>query len=286
MPRPPSSCSKITLASSRWSCSACGRRVRVVRGARVEERLVERAVALLRPVLRGEQRRAEPLRAIPRRPDQRHEPRRLRRVVEREVEVRVRAHRLAHVAGARRRVEARRAGRARPSAVRVREPLGGPPHGERLEREPHLEEVAQLVDVEVEDARALVRARASRARAPPAAAPPRGSARCDMPSDRASSSSRSGVPAGQLAQDDRLAQLLEGVLGHRPVPHRPLGCRRLVPSETDRPITLDQMSNVMRGSWAWSRASRSRRSRRSGRASPTTSASTPRRASTGSASGS
>ena len=52
---------------------------------------------------------------------------------------------------------------------------------------------------------------------------------------------------GQLAQDDRLAQLLEGVLGHRPVPHAGRsGCRCAASGGPSQ--TLDQMSNAMRGS--------------------------------------
>ena len=70
-----------------------------------------------------------------------------------------------------------------------------------------------------------------------------------MPSDRASSSSRSGVPGVQLAENDRLAQLLEGVLGHRPVADPAgVGRTRTRHLAQDRPTTLDQMSNAVRGS--------------------------------------
>src|SRR5260370_34367932 len=58
------------------------RLVGTVRDARREKLLVERAVGVLWIACGREQRGAEALRANPRRPDQRHEPRRIGRVVE------------------------------------------------------------------------------------------------------------------------------------------------------------------------------------------------------------
>src|SRR3954451_2038952 len=79
---------------------------RVVAFAGGEEAAVELTMAHLRLVLGGEERRAEALRAIPGRPDQRDEPRRLRGFVEREVKIGVGAHVLTHVLLASQLVEA------------------------------------------------------------------------------------------------------------------------------------------------------------------------------------
>src|SRR5581483_1080595 len=92
-------------------------------------------------------------------------------------------------------VEARKA-RTGGLGVLAGEPLGRPAHGERLEREPHLEQVAQVVDVEVQYPRALVRDVLREAES------------LELPQRRA---------GRQLAEDDRLPQLVERVLGHRPV---------------------------------------------------------------------
>ena len=127
----------------------------------------------------------------------------------------------AHVARGTRLVEPlqRPAGRL---GVGVREPLGRPAHRERLQREPHLEEVAQLLDVEVEHLRPLVRHVLREAECLQLA--DRLADRGDAHPQRASQIVEpEGRSRGQLPEDDRLAQLLERVLRHRPVAHPPLG---------------------------------------------------------------
>ena len=147
------------------------------------------------------------------------QPRRLRRLVEREVEVRVRAHRA--LARRRRRAarRARRGARAPPPPRRSVEPLGRAAHRQRLEREPHLEQIAQLVDVEIEHLRALVRhvlREPERLQLPHRLADRR-DAHPERPRQLVQPQRR---PGRQLAHDDRLAQLLQRVFGHRPVAHR------------------------------------------------------------------
>ena len=80
--------------------------LRVVGIARCEQPLVELAVQVLRLAGGGEQRWAEALRPVPDGADQRHEPRRLRGLVEREVKLGMGAHGLADVARAAHLVEA------------------------------------------------------------------------------------------------------------------------------------------------------------------------------------
>src|SRR6185312_16104278 len=89
-----------------------------------------------------------------------------------------------------------------------------PPHRERLEREPDLEQVAKVVDVERLDARALVRdvlGEAERLELPHRL-PDRRDAHAERPRELIESERG---PRLELAHDDRLAQLIERVLGHR-----------------------------------------------------------------------
>ncbi len=72
------------------------------------------------------------------------------------MEVSVRPHRLPEVARGAGLVEVREVP-PRGGASGLGEPLGRPADRERLEREPHLEQVAEVVGVEVQDLRALVR---------------------------------------------------------------------------------------------------------------------------------
>ena len=67
----------------------------------------------------------------------------------------VRAHRLAQIA-TRARLDALLEQLGGALAVLVREALGGPAHGHRLEREAHLEEVAQLLHVDRDDLGAVM----------------------------------------------------------------------------------------------------------------------------------
>ena len=133
------------------------------------------------------------------------------------MEVGVGAHRLADVAGAAGLVEPLEVP-ARLLRVGVGEALRRAAHGQRLERQPDLEEVAQLVDVEIEHPGALVGhvlREAERLQLPDRLADRR-----DAHPERAGELVQAQRRAGrQLAEDDRLAQLLEGELGHRPVPH-------------------------------------------------------------------
>ena len=124
---------------------------------------------------------------------------------------------LAHVAGAAQLVE-RVEVPARDVGLGARQPLGRAPDGERLEREPHLEEVAQLVGVEIEHPRALVRhvLREPERLQLPDRLPDRRDAHPERAGELVEPQRRSGR---QLAEDDRLAQLLERVFGHRPVAH-------------------------------------------------------------------
>ena len=69
-----------------------------------------------------------------------------------------------------------------------------------------------------------------------------------MPSDRASSSSRSGVPAGSSPRMIASRSSLEGVLGHRPVAHPALARRASCGISRGPSHALDQMSNAVRGS--------------------------------------
>ena len=203
---------QLEMLVERVSCS-----LRVVHDAGREEAFVEGPVEVLRFAGGGEERRPEPLRPIPGRADQGHEPRRLGRLVEREVEVGVRTHRLPDVAGPARLVEPLQMPPGRLGSG-VREPLGAPAHGERLEREPDLKEVAQLVDVEIEHLRALMGDVLGQSQSLELA--DRLADRRDARPQRASQFVQAqGRPGGQLAQDDRLAQLLERVLRHRPVAH-------------------------------------------------------------------
>ena len=129
----------------------------------------------------------------------------------------MRPHRLAHVAGLAGRVEPLELGETG-VGLRRREPLGGAPQGKRLEGQADLEEVAELVDVEVEDTGTLVR---DVLREPERLELPDGlTDRRDAHPERACELVEAERGArGQVAEDDRLAELLEGELRHRPVAH-------------------------------------------------------------------
>ena len=145
----------------------------------------------------------------------------------------MRPHRLAHVLQGRRRVEAVELGAGR-IGVPVREVLGRPADRERFERQADLEQVTQLLDVEVEDAGALVRhvlGQAERLQLAHRLANRR-DRHAERPGELVEPERR---PRRELPHDDRLAQLLERVFRHRPVPHRPLGVPRHVPSEDTVP---------------------------------------------------
>jgi hypothetical protein len=99
-----------------------------------------------------------------------------------------------------------------------REPLRRAAHGDRLEAEANLEEVAQVVGIEVEHLRALVGhvlREAERLELAHRLADRR-DAHAEGPGQLVQAERG---PGRELAEDDRLAQLLEGVLGHRPVAH-------------------------------------------------------------------
>ena len=110
IPRPPSSCSKITLASSRSSCSDCGGRLRIVRGARLEERLSKRGALLLPSCRRSSAGGTAPSYPTPAGSAPRATA--TATLVQREMEVRVRPHRLAHVGQRRARRRTGRVARA------------------------------------------------------------------------------------------------------------------------------------------------------------------------------
>ena len=120
----------------------------------------------------------------------------------------------------------------------LRDPHGRPPDGECLQHEANLEQVAEVVDVEGQHAGALVGdvlGEAERLELAHRLANG-GNAHAERARQLVEPQRR---PRLQLAQDDRLAQLLERELGHRPVPDSPrLGCTCTWHPAQDRPMRL------------------------------------------------
>ena len=205
----------MSVASSRWSCSAFAARSGSC-AAHASSSSTSSSSCRSCSAPFGEQHGPVALARVPRRADQPQEPRRPRRLVEREVERSVRAHRRADVAAPARlvvrgQVRARRLRRRRPSKQ-----LGRAPHRHALEREPDREELAQLLDVEAHHLRAVVRHVLGEPE------------RLELPHRLADRRDAHPEPAGeilepqrrprrQLAHDDRLAQPLQRGLRHRPV---------------------------------------------------------------------
>ena len=202
---------------ARGARTAPGTRGRIVLDARREQPLVELAVAHLRVVLGGEECRAEALRAVPCRPDQRHEPGRLRGLVEREVEVGVRTHRLADVARAAQLVEAVEMPRAAAASASVKR------------------SAARRTASDSRASRTSNRSRSSSMSKSSTRAPWWGTCFARPSASSCRTASRIGemlIPerprqlvepqrraGGELSEDDRLAELLQGVLRHRAMTH-------------------------------------------------------------------
>ena len=107
--------------------------------------------------------------------------------------------------------------RARPLLVLRGEPVGSAAERHRLEGEPDREQLAQLLDVEPHDLRPVVGhvlGQAERLELPDRLAD-RGDAHPERAGEILEPERRA---RRQLAEDDRLAQTLEGGLGHGAVP--------------------------------------------------------------------
>ena len=155
------------------------------------------------------------LAAVPRRPDQPQQPRRSGRLVEREVECGVRAHRRPHVRAAPGGVELPEAA-ARRLLVGGAEQLGCAPQREGLEREPHREELPQLLDVERHHLRPVVRdvLRESQCLELAHRLADRGDAHPERACDILQPEGRS---RRQISMNDRFAEPFERSFGHRAV---------------------------------------------------------------------
>jgi sugar phosphate isomerase/epimerase len=187
-----------------------------VDGTGLEQPPVELAVLVLQLARGREERGTEPLGPVPGGPDHLRQPRGSAFVVEREVEVCVRAHRAEHVARRAGRIEASQM-LARDLDLLVADARCGAPNRQRLQDESHLEQITEIVDVERQHPGALVGhvlGETQRLELPQGFADRR-----DAHPERARELVQPQRRARlQLPEDDRLAKLLEGEFGHRAMP--------------------------------------------------------------------
>ena len=192
-----------------------GGQLRIACSDGVEKPPVDLTVAVLELARGREERRAEPLRAVPGGTDHLEQPGRPAGVVQPEVEVGVGAHGRKDLVRSAGLVELEQVATRRLDLGR-RHALRCTTDGERLERKPNLEEVAQVVDVERDHLRALVGNVLGQSERLELAhrLPDRRNAHAERAGELVEAEGRAGL---QLPHDDRLPELLERILGHRPV---------------------------------------------------------------------